>query len=158
MIRVRYFDGQLLSAADFQTEQDYVGGRFRRLHRWLHGWGIAGGLAVSLAPGEIVVAPGLAIDCAGNEIEVARPTRVPLPAGGKASHLTLAYAERAVDPQPALFDPPAADDHFCVTDASARFARIARDFVGREVRLEHVDLAPAALAQPADPQSDRRSA
>ena len=35
--RVRYFDGQLLSTADFQTEQDYVRGRFRRLHRWLHG-------------------------------------------------------------------------------------------------------------------------
>ena len=45
-----------------------------------------------------------------NEIEVARPTRVALPAGGKVSHLTLAYAERAIDPQPALFDPPAADE------------------------------------------------
>ncbi len=108
--RVRYFDGQLLSTADFQTEQDYVRGRFRRLHRWLHGWGIVGGLEVSVDQGGIVVAPGLAIDCLGNEIEVERPTSVPLPAGGKASHLTLAYTEHAVDPQPALFDPPAADE------------------------------------------------
>lgn len=36
-----------------------------------------------------------------------------------------------------------AEDHYCVTDASQRFARIARDFVGRPVRLELVDLAPA---------------
>jgi hypothetical protein len=110
VIRVRYFDGQLLSAADFQAEQDYVRGRFRRLHRWLHGWGIVGGLQVSVDQGEIVVAPGLAIDCLGNEIEIERRTCVPLPAAGKASHLTLAYVERAVDPQPALFDPPAADE------------------------------------------------
>ena len=139
MIRVRYFDGQLLSAADFQAEQDYVLGRFRRLHRWLHGWGIVGGLGVSLQPGQIVVAPGLAIDCAGDEIEVARPTRVALPAGGKVSHLTLAYAERAIDPQPALFDPPAADE------MSIRYRRIEEGCV---LALEPADPARRHLGSP----------
>jgi hypothetical protein len=130
VIRVRYFDGQLLSAADFQAEQDYVRARFRRLHRWLHGWGIVGGLGVSLQQGQIVVAPGLAIDCVGEEIEVAQPTSVALPAGGKVSHLTLAYAERAVDPQPALFDPPAA------VEMSIQYRRIEE---GRVLTLEAAD-------------------
>ncbi|MEO8277365.1 MAG: glutamate racemase [Thermoanaerobaculia bacterium] len=31
-------------------------------------------------------------------------------------------------------------DHFCVTDASARFARIAGDFLGRTIALEWVDI------------------
>ena len=51
---------------------------------------------------------------------------------------------------------PRAADHYCVTDASARFARIARDFVGHAVALELVDLAPQALAIPQ--ASDRRDA
>ena len=49
MKRVWYFQGQLLSAADFETEQSYLRAK-RRLHnRWLHGWS------------EVVVAPGLAL-------------------------------------------------------------------------------------------------
>ena len=142
--RVRYFDGQLLSAADFQAEQDYVIGRFRRLHRWLHGWGIVGGLQVSVNRAEIVVAPGLALDCFGNEIEVAQPTCVPLPAGGKASHLTLAYTERAVGPQPALFDPPAADE------VSIEYRRIEE---GSVLALEPADPARqhARSARRSDP-------
>ena len=108
--RVRYFAGQLLGAEDFEAEQRYVIERFRRWNRWRHGWGIVGGLRISLSRNEIVVSPGLALDCLGDEIEVDRPTSVPLPAGGKASYLTVAFTERAVDPQPALFDPPAADE------------------------------------------------
>jgi hypothetical protein len=108
--RVRYFAGELLGAEDFETEQRYVIDRLRRLNRWLHGWGIAGGLGVSVSQGEIVVSPGLALDCVGNEIEVERPTCMALPVSGRASYLTLAFTERAVDPQPALFDPPAADE------------------------------------------------
>lgn len=108
--RVRYFAGQLLGAEDFEAEQRYVIERFRRLNRWLHGWGIVGGLRVSVSPGEIVVSPGLALDCLGNEIELDRPASVALPAGGKASYLTVAFTERAVDPQQAFFDPPAADE------------------------------------------------
>ena len=108
--RVRYFAGQLLGAEDVEAEQRYVIERFRRLNRWLHGWGIAGGLQVSVIQQQVVVSPGLALDCLGNEIELDRPLSVAVPAGGKASYLTVAFTERAVDPQPALFDPPAADE------------------------------------------------
>ncbi|HEY7205723.1 MAG TPA: hypothetical protein VIA61_15555 [Methylomirabilota bacterium] len=108
--RVRYFAGQLLGAEDFEAEQRYVIDRFRRLNRWLHGWGVVGGLGVSIDGGEIVVTPGLALDCMGHEIEVERPTCVALPAGGQARYLILSFVERPADPQPALFEPPGADE------------------------------------------------
>jgi hypothetical protein len=108
--RVRYFAGQLLGAADFETEQSYVIERFRRLNRWLHGWGIVGGLQVSVGSGEIVVAPGLAMDCVGNEIEIDQATRLPLSGPGRVCYLTLAFTEREVGPQPALSDPPGSDE------------------------------------------------
>jgi glutamate racemase len=46
-------------------------------------------------------------------------------------------------------DAPSAGDHFCVTDASARFERIAREFVGREIHLELVDLPALPPESPA---------
>jgi glutamate racemase len=35
-------------------------------------------------------------------------------------------------------------DHYCVTDASERFARIAGEFLGRKIRLEWVDIGEPA--------------
>ncbi|HEY6100706.1 MAG TPA: hypothetical protein VIW03_14810 [Anaeromyxobacter sp.] len=101
--RVRYFSGQLLSAADFQAEQDYTRDRLRRHNRWLHGWGVVGGLAISVSRGEIVVAPGLAIDGLGNEIEVCEPAHRALPSSSRPCYLTVAFAERDTDP---VGDPP----------------------------------------------------
>ena len=101
--RVRFFSGQLLSAGDLQAEQDYVRDRLRRHNRWLHGWGVVGGLAVSVGRGEIVVAPGLAIDGLGNEIEVCEPAHWPLPTPSRPCYLTVAYAERDTGP---IGDPP----------------------------------------------------
>jgi hypothetical protein len=39
---------------------------------------------------------------------------------------------------------PEAGDHFCVTDASQRFERIAGDFLGRKIELELVDIGNSA--------------
>ncbi|MDQ1349097.1 MAG: glutamate racemase [Acidobacteriota bacterium] len=41
-------------------------------------------------------------------------------------------------------DPSVARDHYCVTDASQRFERIAGDFLGRGIVLELVDIGNAA--------------
>ncbi len=41
-------------------------------------------------------------------------------------------------------DPSAVRDHYCVTDASQRFERIAGDFLGRGIALELVDIGNAA--------------
>ena len=44
----------------------------------------------------------------------------------------------------AVADRSAGGDHYCVTDASRRFERIAGDFLGREITLELVDIGTSA--------------
>ena len=98
--RVRYFSGQLLSAGDFQAEQDY----FRAKHRWhnrhLHGYGIVQGLELSVAEGMVRVSAGLAIDARGEEIAIPQPVTLPLPTSGSSWYVTLAFAECETDPVP----------------------------------------------------------
>ncbi len=101
--RVRYFTGQLLSVEDLQQEQQYLLARLRRHNRFLHGWGVVGGLDVSLeSPEQVRVKPGLAIDCAGNEIVVAAETRLSLTGLVVPQFVAVAYAETAVKPMPAV--------------------------------------------------------
>jgi len=77
--RVNFFDGKLLDAEDLSLEQTYHLERHRRHNRYLHGWGVVSGLSVSVADNTtITVHPGVAIDCAGNELVV-----------GECMHLTL---------------------------------------------------------------------
>ena len=67
--RVRFFAGQLLTAEDFEPEQNYFREK-RRLHnRMLHGSGVCKGLGVSMDDGQrdtVLVSPGFAIDGLGN--------------------------------------------------------------------------------------------
>lgn len=87
--RLRYFHGQPLSALDLRREQAYHTEKARLRNRLLHGWGIVCGLDISVTaeedcrPGEgapasteVLVLPGSAIDCAGNEIVVRHPRPV----------------------------------------------------------------------------------
>ena len=55
----------------------------------------------------------------------------------------LAGPSDPADPSGHL-DPSGVGDHYCVTDASPRFERIAGDFLGREIALELVDIGNAA--------------
>jgi len=95
--RPRYFEGQLLSAADFQAEQDYHTAMRRRHNRALHGWGVVEGLETGLEDGDrITVSPGMAIDGHGREIVVPQEASVD-PAGWKGGDeltLCLRYAEQ----------------------------------------------------------------
>lgn len=99
--RVRFFAGQLLSVADLEQEQDYLLARLRRHNRFLHGWGIVAGLTVS-ADGNtrITVEPGLAIDCAGNELVLSEPAHVQLVGLSGKQFVTIGYCELPVAPQP----------------------------------------------------------
>ena len=100
--RVRYFFGKLLSVDDFKDEQSYFLNRLRRHNRFLHGWGVVSGLGVSLSKGnEVVVLAGLATDCAGNEIALAEPVRIPLAAGKGPLYVAIRYQEQEVGPVPA---------------------------------------------------------
>jgi hypothetical protein len=101
--RVNYFEGQMLTAADFQAEQEYHQAKRRRHNRYLHGWGVVCGLGVSArGVDEIWVEPGLAIDCCGNEILLPDPERLTIPDGPAVLYLAIGYKEIEWTPVPAL--------------------------------------------------------
>ena len=117
--RLRYFHGQLLSAADFRREQDYFVEKLKLRNRCLHGWGVACGLEVEPVdatdaclgngPAPVVrVKTGVAVDREGNEIIVPRVATVDLwrllPAADRATakdgdtlYLSVVYCRQAAD-------------------------------------------------------------
>jgi hypothetical protein len=101
MKRVRYFDGMLLSTADFQTEQQYLREKRKMHNRCLHGYGVACGLEVSLSRGVMRINSGLALSCTGDEIVVDERIEVPLPETKNSAYLTICFRERDIDPIPA---------------------------------------------------------
>ena len=109
LTRPRYFSGRLLTASDFQEEQDYTRETMWRHNLCLHHAGIAKGLRVTLdadaASGEgfaIVVSPGCAIDSTGHELCLCEPLRCTLRALGASGYVVLRYAEDHIDPVPSL--------------------------------------------------------
>lgn len=100
-VRPNYFFGKQLSVEDLQREQAYHRDKGRLRNRLLFGPGVVGGLRVSVEQHELVVSPGLAFDCQGNELVVATEHRQPLPSGADRRFVTLRYAEIAVGSVPA---------------------------------------------------------
>ena len=100
MIRNRFFSGRLLTAEDFELEQQYFREKLKRHNRNLHGFGVVSGLGVSKSSGNAVtIAPGVAIDCQGNEILVDAPLRHSLPpSAGETIFLALRYSEKTSHP------------------------------------------------------------
>lgn len=117
MERVKYNLGQLLSVSDFTTEQEYFLSKHRRHNRYLHGWGVVNGLNVSIVTSsEILVDPGVAIDCAGNEIYVCSPLRVNIPTNSDVCFVVLQYAESETSPIPISIIPaPASSEELIFT-------------------------------------------
>ncbi|MET0214550.1 MAG: DUF11 domain-containing protein [Vicinamibacterales bacterium] len=73
--RVRFFQRQLLTVADMVTEQDYIRQKLRRHNRFLHGWGVVGGLEVipqptDDAPWRVEITAGYALGPYGDEVYV----------------------------------------------------------------------------------------
>jgi len=99
--RLRFFDGQILSAGDFETEQAYHLEK-RRLHnRFVHGPGVVTGLEISVDGPSITVSPGFALDPFGNEILVEQPVRLSAAGhSGKGCYVTIRYTETLADPVP----------------------------------------------------------
>jgi hypothetical protein len=70
-VRPRFFAGQLLTEDDLGLLVDYVTSKTRLHNRNLSGPGVVCGLEVTCEPcggGSVVVHPGHALDCAGNDI------------------------------------------------------------------------------------------
>jgi hypothetical protein len=99
LTRVNYFSGQLLSAEDFEQEQQYHRTRQRRHNRLLHGAGIVHGLDVSVAPGKagagpvVTVSPGIAIAPDGEELVVCEEATEPVGTGTASRFVTVGLVE-----------------------------------------------------------------
>jgi len=145
--RLRYFHGQPLSALDLRREQAYHLDKDRLRNRLLHGWGIVCGLDVRVTDKEdcrpeendptsteVIVLPGSAIDCAGNEIVVRHPRPVYLSSLLKADdmerlhkkpstvYLTLCHREVLADPRRPLLA------NGCEPSQSCEYARVIETF------------------------------
>ena len=75
-VRPQFFAGQLLTEDDLQSLDDYVVAKNRLHTRYLFGAGVVCGLAVTCEPcggGKVIVNPGYALDCCGNDIVVPCP-------------------------------------------------------------------------------------
>jgi len=98
--RVRYFDGQLLTSADFETEQSYVRTRHRRHNLLLHGAGIVNGLDVTVDPSHAEVEPlvrvarGVAIGPDGEELLVHETLTTVLSGDSSPCYVTLHVVDR----------------------------------------------------------------
>lgn len=99
--RLRYFLGRLLGSDDFRDEQRYHLDRMRRHNRYLHGWGAVNGLEVGAESADSVsITPGLAIDCAGNEVVVTEMQRVPVVPKHGTQYVGILYVEEETHPVP----------------------------------------------------------
>jgi hypothetical protein len=102
MKRVRYFNGQVLSVNDLETEQRYFREKLKRHNRHLHGSGVVFGLEVSIEDHKVRVSPGFALDCTGEEIAVTAAVLIDPPKDQRFAFLMIAYKEEKTDPIPAL--------------------------------------------------------
>jgi hypothetical protein len=75
-VRPEFFAGQLLTEDDLQSLINYVVAKNRLHARYLFGPGVVCGLKVKPDPckcGQVIVEPGYALDCCGNDIAVSCP-------------------------------------------------------------------------------------
>ena len=123
--RPRFFNGQLLRAEDLELEQQYFLDKSKRHNRSLHGFGIVSGLTVTLKEGLIIVDPGLALDCEGNELVItaAQSIVAPLKSDWTSAYLNVSYSEEKTDPVPLVTDEPLAS-----TDNLAEASTITEGF------------------------------
>ena len=83
-VRNAYFDGRLLDSRAFTAEQDYIRGHRHMHNAMLHGTGTVCGLRLIQHPTPgcrreyLVIEPGLAIDCCGQEIVVHERAAIPV--------------------------------------------------------------------------------
>jgi hypothetical protein len=100
--RNRYFQGKLLTDSDFVTEQEYFKQKGRRHNRYLHGWGVVYGFAVVIHGRKLIVDPGMAIDCAGNELLLDSRVEFDTPNDAKEFFVVIEYFDKAIRPVPVV--------------------------------------------------------
>jgi hypothetical protein len=133
--RPNFFNGKLLTAADLQLEQQYFREKLKLHNRSLHGFGIVSGLKVTVDSGQIIVEPGLALDCEGNELVVDTEQSIVPPdiSGSGTMYLNVRFAEVGVDPTTNFEgeEPAAIVESFELGFASENFNRSHRHLRAR---------------------------
>lgn len=153
-VRPRFFSGQLLTEDDLELLVGYVTQKQRLHNRYLFGAGVVCGLSVASHPcrgGKIVVEPGYALDCCGNDLvldcpqvldvnQMIQALRIESLGGFDCGDPCAALAEPApVPPPPAPEAQPAAAEEAApaplgvgVMSVAASTARAADLSAGRE--------------------------
>ncbi|MEV6875377.1 hypothetical protein [Amycolatopsis sp. NPDC051128] len=130
--RLRYFHGQLITARDFQREQEYFREKLKLRMRCLLGYGVVCGLFVEPAPpgdekektehqAKVRITAGLGVDCDGNEVLVSGGCAIDLAGalhetertGGTTVWVGVEYRECAVEPTRTVFNSACADTSDC---------------------------------------------
>ena len=91
-VQPNFFAGQLLTDDDLQALTTYVVTKQRMHNRFLVGSGVACGLAVTCHPcggGRVIVQPGYAVDCCGNDILVPCAVELDINAMVRALRISL---------------------------------------------------------------------
>jgi hypothetical protein len=102
-LRNNYFFGKLMDVPDFDVEQLYLVEKFKRHHARLHGAGVICGLEVVQHPiaacrdRYLIVKPGSALDCCGNEILVLDDETIDLQSFAKVADLSKPAADGSTD-------------------------------------------------------------
>ena len=162
--RARYFHGMLMTDRDFKEEQLYHNRKRKLLNQMLHGWGVVCGLKVKTttpAGPNIIVEPGLALDCNGNEILVCEeqtinpcvkpPSHTELQAGpceesliaGReftTLYVMIKYKERITDPVPVYAPGGSCEEKVC------DYSRTQEGYC-----IEVLDSLPDNYMQPPEP-------
>lgn len=137
--------GQILTAADLTSLQDYVRAKNRLHNRYLHGWGVACGLEVVCndCEGSVTIQPGYAIDPCGADIVVAKDTRYDLVAAirncaDQARAKTGDCDPWAPPPDPGCRD---AESHWCI---SLKYREVETAYVRGFAKAAPAMASPAA--------------
>lgn len=124
--RNNYFYGKLLTAEDFENEQEYFVKKHRLINRLIHGVGILCGLkvirkgpeAMDLLDSQIRITRGIALDACGREIVVPNPVDIDLcdKIKRKKGHLELyvwiTYDRYGIQKIPISFSESNSKEHF----------------------------------------------
>jgi hypothetical protein len=93
-----FYAGQLLTSDDLRAEQEYNRHSRLRHNRALHGVGVASGLDIRIdsdaGGSSVVVAPGVAVDRMGRELELCEPVHLAVPEDHSSHYVTVVYTSR----------------------------------------------------------------
>lgn len=132
LTRVRYFEGQLLTTSDFQTEQEYHRAKLQRLTLSLVGYGVVSGLHVKLGTGSksdapvVSVSPGSGVAPNGEVLEICEPQRCTLSASVPRGFVSLRFNEEQGSDPSRITEAVAIEFHAQVPLDGIAIARLTR--------------------------------